>query len=168
MLVADGSLGWSAAGVGPRVLDLYAGSGALALEALSRGAAAAHLVEEDREALAAIRANVLALGATSQVRVVAGRVEREVERLDGTFDLIFADPPYADVRGPAFSSMLAKVAAHLAQDGLLVLEHAASDASPTLPDLEISRSRRYGDTALSLYVRAGFSTSGEEPGGPAL
>jgi 16S rRNA (guanine966-N2)-methyltransferase len=82
-----------------RVADLYAGSGALGLEALSRGAALACFVEQDPRAIAAIRANVTALGADDRTRILA----RSVENLpsEQPFDLLFADPPYASGSGTA-------------------------------------------------------------------
>ena len=86
---------------GARVLDLYAGTGALALEALSRGAAHATVVESGAEAVAALRANVHSLGLADSVRIVTTPVERAAARpssTDAPFDLVFADPPYALVR----------------------------------------------------------------------
>src|SRR5689334_16825570 len=94
MLVSDGLLGDED---GPRVLDLYSGSGALAFEALSRGASSAVLVEQGRDALAAIRDNARSLEAEGLVRVVAGKVDRVLEKLEGPFGIVFVDPPYADV-----------------------------------------------------------------------
>ena len=150
MLAADGLLGEEG---GPRVLDLYAGSGALAFEALSRGASAAVLVEQARDALAAIRANARALEAESVLRVVAGKVDRALEKLEGPFGVVFADPPYADVRTASFAAILAKAALLVAPGGALVLEHASADSPPEVPGLEVDRSRRHGDTTLTLYVR---------------
>jgi 16S rRNA (guanine966-N2)-methyltransferase len=141
--------------VGPRVLDLYAGSGALALEALSRGAPEAVVVEHAREAIAAIRENVRALGAEARVRVVGARVERAVARIDGVFGLVVMDPPYAEVAAPAFGRVLAAAARLVAPAGALVLEHAAKDAPPAIPGLEVDRSRRHGDTMLTIYRREG-------------
>lgn len=138
---------------GPAVLDLYAGSGALAFEALSRGATRAVLVEHARDALAAIRANAKSLEA--DVRVVAAKVESAVEGLRGeTFDLVLVDPPYVEVTRPKFAAPLAVIAATLRPGGILVLEHAAADGPPAIPGLDVDRTRRYGDTALTLYVRA--------------
>lgn len=138
---------------GPAVLDLYAGSGALAFEALSRGATRAVLVEHARDALAAIRANAKSLEA--DVRVVAAKVESAVEGLRAeTFDLVLVDPPYVEVTRPKFAAPLAVVATTLRPGGMLVLEHAAADGAPAIPGLDVDRTRRYGDTALTLYVRA--------------
>jgi len=143
---------------GARVLDLYAGSGALALEALSRGAARAVLVERGRPALEAIRANVEALGLGARAKVVAGPVERAAPRLsaEGPFDLVLVDPPYADVPrgavGRALEPLLAGGA--LSAGALLVLEHAHADAPPPLAGLSAEETRRYGDTALTFYTCA--------------
>jgi 16S rRNA (guanine(966)-N(2))-methyltransferase RsmD len=135
----------------PRVLDLYAGTGALAFEALSRGATEAVLVESGRDALAAIRDNARALGAEGRVRVLASRVDRALEKIEGPFELVLLDPPYADVRTPAFASLLGAAARLLAPSGALVLEHASRDEPPAITTLQLDRSRRHGDTALSIY-----------------
>jgi 16S rRNA (guanine(966)-N(2))-methyltransferase RsmD len=141
-----------------RVLDLYAGTGALALEALSRGAAWATLVERSRPALAAIEENVAALRMEAQVRVVAGVVERSMSSIakDAPFDLVFADPPYALVtRGEAVRTLVPLVdGGVMASDALLVLEHAKDDASPAIRGLSLADSRRYGDTVIAFYAGA--------------
>jgi 16S rRNA (guanine966-N2)-methyltransferase len=136
-----------------RVLDLYAGSGALGLEALSRGAAEAVLVEHGRDALAAIRENVRSLDVADRVRVVAARVERALKDLEGPFAIVFLDPPYADVRAPAFGRILEAAAGLLGDQGALVLEHASGDVPPMIenPRLVLDRTRHYGDTAVSLF-----------------
>jgi 16S rRNA (guanine(966)-N(2))-methyltransferase RsmD len=144
--------------VGVRVLDLYAGTGALALEALSRGAAHATLVESGREPLAVLRANVAALGVESRVRVVAQAVERAAKALGepaAPFDLVFADPPYADVRGdaPAVRALAALAPTVMSDGGILVLEHAERDEPPAIEGLGLEETRRYGDTSLSFYRR---------------
>lgn len=150
MLVASDLLGGERA---PRVLDLYAGTGALALEALSRGAAEAVLVENARDALAAIRENVRALGAETRATIVPARVEAALDKaLHGqSFDLIFADPPYALVEAPAFAGVLARAARLLAPSGGLVLESSAGTNVADVEGLSLDRSRTYGDTALSMY-----------------
>ena len=150
MLVSDGLLtGDSEPGV--RVLDLYAGTGALAFEALSRGASHAVLVEHGRDAVAAIRKNARALGAEGEVTVFDTKVERALRTIEAGFGVIFLDPPYADVRAPGFPEILANAGALLLAGSVLVLEHASSDEAPAISGLELDRSRRYGDTTLSLY-----------------
>jgi 16S rRNA (guanine966-N2)-methyltransferase len=150
---------------GAHVLDLYAGTGALGLEALSRGAARVVFVERGRDALAALRANVQALGVAERASVHPTPVDRAVRALGGAvaapatrFHLVFADPPYADVTSGAAAASLAGVAALLIPRGerepLLVLEHAARDAPPALEGLRGQGTRTYGDTALSFYFYA--------------
>jgi 16S rRNA (guanine966-N2)-methyltransferase len=138
---------------GARVLDLYAGTGALAIEALSRGAARATLVESKRAALAAIRANIEALGIGERVLVVPSTVERAALRVaeNGPFDVVFADPPYADVDSAA--SVLASLAAAKAfgKGATVILEHAAG-RTPSVAGLPPPDARRYGDTTLSFFL----------------
>lgn len=158
MLTADGYFGEDRA---PRVLDLYAGSGALGLEALSRGAGAVVFVEHARPALTAIRDNVRALGVHEQVTVVPLKVDRALASVEGPFDVTFADPPYADVRALGFGEILAKVATQVTREGgILVLEHASNDEPPAPPGLVLDRRRRYGDTTLSLFIS---EAAGEAP-----
>jgi 16S rRNA (guanine966-N2)-methyltransferase len=143
---------------GARVLDLYAGTGALGLEAISRGAIAAVFVERSKEALAALAANVAALGLQEATRVVALPVERAARGLGADrFDLVFADPPYADVNnGDAVRAIEALVkAAMIAPNGRLVVEHAHRDPSPLIEGLTLEQARTYGDTTLSFYSSAG-------------
>jgi 16S rRNA (guanine966-N2)-methyltransferase len=143
---------------GARVLDLYAGTGALALEALSRGASCAVLVERAKDALEAIRANVSALGVSAAARVVASPVERAARVIEkgseAPFDLVFADPPYADVASGAATRAIASiVAAGLVASGArVVLEHGKNDDAPAIAGLVHEDTRRYGDTSLSFYV----------------
>jgi 16S rRNA (guanine966-N2)-methyltransferase len=140
---------------GMNVLDLYAGTGALALEALSRGAGAATFVESSRAALAVLRANVAALGFEGRSRVVPTPVERSLSALvtSAPFDLGLADPPYAAVKsGAALEALGAVVDKGLfAPDAIVVLEHGKGDESPGIPGLTLSSSRRYGDTVLAFY-----------------
>ena len=139
---------------GPAVLDLYAGSGALSFEALSRGAAKAVLVEHGRDAAVAIQKNTRALEATTHVRLLTTKVDRALETLrEESFGIVFLDPPYADVKKEPFAEVLARAAALLAAPGILVLEHASADAPPEIPSLTLDRSRRYGDTTLTFYLR---------------
>ncbi|HEX7658183.1 MAG TPA: 16S rRNA (guanine(966)-N(2))-methyltransferase RsmD [Pseudonocardiaceae bacterium] len=130
------------------VLDLYAGSGALGFEALSRGAAEATFVESDRRAVEVLRRNAAALGLPG-ARVVAGSVEAFVaSEPDHRYDVVLADPPYA-VSNEALGEVLARLVAGgwLAEDAVLVVERAARDAEPLWPaGITPIRSRRYGDT----------------------
>lgn len=145
ILVARGAV------AGRTVLDLYAGTGALGLEALSRGASRVTFVECDRAALACVRRNVENLGETSRVAVVASRAERAVSRLIGPFDLVLCDPPYALVAEAA--KTVAEIASRsiLAEGAIVVLEHASRDTAPTIERLTLAERRTYGDTALAIY-----------------
>ena len=140
---------------GLRVLDLYAGSGAVGLEALSRGAAAATLVEADAKALRAIRDNVRGLGLAGAV-VLPEKVERALATAPPEpYDVVFADPPY-DLSDAALTAVLAALVANgwLAVDALLVVERS-SRGGPVAwpPGIEAARSRRYGEGTL-WYGRA--------------
>lgn len=142
---------------GCRVLDLYAGSGALAIEALSRGATHAVLVERGRAALAALRENLRSTNVSHCCRVVAADVGESVGlvRQLGPFDLVFVDPPYADVTTGRLTQVLDRLLAPgtvVADEGRLVVEHAARDERPALQAVQWVRTRGYGDTAVSLYV----------------
>ena len=140
------------------VLDLYAGSGAMALEALSRGAERAVIVECGRAAITAIRQNVASLDLGDSCALLAVRVERAMPKIArlGPFDLVIADPPYADVASGRVASVLQRLLSNtetLAPAGRLMLEHAHRDAPPAIAQMERSQTRRYGDTAVSEYRR---------------
>ena len=129
---------------GATVLDLFAGSGALGFEALSRGAERVVFVERARSALSAIRANAELLGAAREVEIRSGDAMKYVNRLKaGSFDLALADPPYG--KGLAASLMESFRVTPFASQ--LWVEHRKTDA---LPDLAGLRQRRYGDTLISM------------------
>jgi 16S rRNA (guanine966-N2)-methyltransferase len=139
---------------GQKVLDLYAGTGALGLESLSRGAARAVLVDSDREALALCRTNTDTLGFASRVEVLAQPVERALETLGrrgDTFNLIFADPPYA---ARVVETVLEGLGRHglLAPEGTVVIEHDKREPAPeSHAGFERVDQRRFGDTLVSLF-----------------
>lgn len=137
---------------GMRVLDLYAGTGALGFESLSRGAVHATLVEAKNDVVQVQRRNVVALGVSSQVLLVTCKVERVRSRLSPPYDLVFADPPYADVRDGRTTSALELLADILSAARELILEHASSDSAPTIAGCTHVDTRTYGDTALSFYT----------------
>ena len=137
---------------GSSVLDLYAGSGALGLEAASRGAAQVLLVETHKAAAKVIRANAVVIGHPG-VRVLADTVERALAAGPPTglrFDLVLVDPPY-DVTEDALAAVLAALVQHqwLAREAFVVVERSSRSPQPTWPDgLELSGEKRYGETAM--------------------
>jgi len=132
---------------GRAFLDLYAGSGAVGLEAASRGATAVFLVERDPGALAVLRANAAAV-ALPTVVVRAESVSRFLaEPAPTVFDVVFLDPPYADPVTEVLSRLTD--AGWLAPEGVVVVERASRDGEPVWPGgLVGDRSRRYGDSTL--------------------
>ena len=128
------------------VLDLYAGSGALGLEALSRGAATAVFVENDRDACRTIEANLDKLGFRgSVVRADAARTVAQERR---SYDLILCDPPYDFGDHDRIAPHLARL---LTADGLLVYESGGRAEPPVVPGLELRTSRKYGSARLTLF-----------------
>ena len=134
---------------GGRVLDLYAGTGALALEALSRGCERATCVESSPEAGRRLLANAEACGLAARVELLRRRVEDALPGLPaGAFDLVFLDPPYAE--GP--EGALASLVRVLAPGARVVAEHDDRHPPPErLPGLRRVDRRRYGGTGVSIY-----------------
>jgi len=131
---------------GMRVLDLYAGSGALGIEALSRGAESAVFVERDRAALAALDRNLEATGAPGEVR--RQDVARFLARPEGTFDLVFCDPPY-DVAPAVGDALYAALPAMADKDARIVTE--SDKRNPLLLPLPLLVERTYGDTRIAIH-----------------
>ncbi|MFZ4397116.1 MAG: 16S rRNA (guanine(966)-N(2))-methyltransferase RsmD [Kiritimatiellia bacterium] len=137
---------------GARVLDLFAGSGAVGLEAVSRGAAESVWVEADRRHVVIIQENVRALGATG--RVVCDDSLRWLRRAEeAPFDLVFADPPYdwAQQHGFAGIADLLRTRTLLRLRGILVVEQPSELPAAELPAWECLRDRAYGHTRLVVY-----------------
>jgi 16S rRNA (guanine966-N2)-methyltransferase len=137
---------------GGHVLDLFAGSGALGLEALSRGAAHATFVDSAKPALAAVRHNIETLGVADRATVLAGDAvalaRRHVPAVP--WQIVFVDPPYASDLAERSASAIPP--AHLAQDAVIVIEHDRRNAPPDeLRSLLRTDQRRYGDTLVSFY-----------------
>jgi 16S rRNA (guanine966-N2)-methyltransferase len=147
---------------GAAVLDLYCGSGAYALEALSRGGARAVGVDSDSRAIAAARANAKAAGLDDR----AGFVRRDAlsfagaeARRRGPFDIVFCDPPY-NVDAAA-AGLLDRLAAAIAPDGVVVIEQRRSTASaPESSGYILVADRRYGDTRVLTYRLGGLPERG--------
>jgi 16S rRNA (guanine(966)-N(2))-methyltransferase RsmD len=134
------------------VIDLFAGSGALGIEALSRGAARATLVDQDEHAVRVIRDNLDALGLANRGRAVRAEVTRWLtaneDEVRGAA-LVLLDPPYNDA---VLEHVLARLDGLVAAGTTVVAEHAQRQPLPALRRLRLGRPRRYGDTGLSVLV----------------
>lgn len=145
---------------GARVLDIFAGSGALGIEALSRGAAHATFVDFDKTALKVLRGNLKDLALEDRATVLEKEAVAAVRRgAAEPWQLVFVDPPYAS--DLATRAVLALPAASLAPDARIVIEHDRRHAPPdALGSLLRTDQRKYGDTLVSFY---GFHGSNEVP-----
>jgi 16S rRNA (guanine966-N2)-methyltransferase len=134
---------------GARVLDLYAGSGAMGLEALSRGAQATVFMEADPDAVRTIERNLDKLGliGATVVRLNATTGLAQESAAGRKYDLVLADPPYAMTDYTSLARYLPQV---LSKDGLLVLESAAK-VEPDVPGLVVRTSRKYGSTRVTVF-----------------
>ncbi|HEX5369415.1 MAG TPA: 16S rRNA (guanine(966)-N(2))-methyltransferase RsmD [Dehalococcoidia bacterium] len=136
---------------GARVLDLYSGTGAVGIEALSRGAEHCDFVEADSKACEVVRENLTRTALLDRGRLYPLTVARAMARLQGPYELVVADPPYEYDRA---ESELSEVISRglLAEDGTLVVEHSQRHVWPqSLAGRAQLTSRRYGDTRLTLY-----------------
>ena len=131
---------------GATVLDLFAGSGAMGLEAVSRGAVSATFVENDREAVRSIERNLEKLRVTG-ARVVQRDVRQALATDSRTYDLVLCDPPYGYSEHERLAPYLVKA---LAPDGLLVYETGARE-EPQIQGLRVRTSRTYGSARLTLF-----------------
>ena len=137
---------------GARVLDLYAGTGVMAMEAISRGAAWADLVEVDARLVRGIRENLRSLSAAGQARVYRGRTLDVLDRLPGGYDLVFADPPYEMREWDPLMDRLNRPGL-INSGGIVVAEHRHDMAMAERYDgFERVTTRKYGDTGISVYV----------------
>jgi 16S rRNA (guanine966-N2)-methyltransferase len=137
---------------GMAVLDLFAGSGALGIEALSRGAAHATFIDQGKAALTAVRGNLRELGLESRATVLSGDAVALAARHVpvSPWQLVFIDPPYRSDLAVRSASALA----HLAEDAVIVIEHDRRNAPPDeVGSLLRTDQRRYGDTLVSFYAR---------------
>jgi 16S rRNA (guanine966-N2)-methyltransferase len=131
---------------GARVLDLYAGSGALGIEALSRGAESALFVERDEPALAALRRNLEAVGADAEVR--RKDVLGFLARPDGTYDLVFCDPPYDDA--PRVAAPLSEALPSLARENARIVTES-DKRNPLQLSKPLLVERSYGNTRIAIH-----------------
>ncbi len=145
-----------------RVLDLFAGTGALGIEALSRGAASAVCVERGARECAAIRENAERAGVPANLTVLAMLVARAIPSLVGPFGLVFMDPPYDDSEAiPATLEALLAADELLRDDAVIVVEQSSRNpadlAGLAVEELAV---RRYGDTLVSLFMPIAATESG--------
>jgi 16S rRNA (guanine966-N2)-methyltransferase len=154
---------------GLTVVDLFAGSGALGIEALSRGAHEAHFVERDRDALAALRRNLETLGVGERATVWPLVLPRGLARLDAVLaraGLVLADPPYGGEEARAVLEALG-AAGCLPPHARVGIEHHQKDRLPEdAGSLVRTRERRYGETVVSLYRTRAAVAAPPEPEGP--
>ncbi len=152
---------WQARLAGAQLLDLFAGSGAVGLEALGRGAEKVVAIERDPRVLAGLESS-FELWSAGRARALRALLPRDLQRAVGEsrFDLVFADPPY-DFED--FAGLLEACATVLARGGELVVEHSARASLPeSIGSLAQVRSRRYGESALTAYRHETPGGAGEE------
>ena len=138
-----------------RVLDLYAGTGALGIEALSRGAGWCDFVERDRTMAEVIRENLRLTGFEGSAKVHPVTAKSALSRLSEAYTLVLADPPYDDAQA---GEVVAEFAASplVSDDTVVVLEHSARDEpAAELGSLQLAKSLRHGDSAVSIYLSDG-------------
>jgi 16S rRNA (guanine966-N2)-methyltransferase len=133
------------------VLDLFAGTGALGFEALSRGAAHATFVEQHRPTAAALRDSADALGLTDRTTVLAMASDRAARMVEGRYDLVFADPPYAQAYPAATFATLRERGA-IDERSLVVYEHSSRQAAPADPGFHLEREASYGEVSLAFLA----------------
>lgn len=144
---------------GAAVLDLYAGSGALGLEAMSRGAASADLVEKSPRAAGIVGRNATrvarAVGTDAAIRVHRSSADSFLRAGRGPYDIAFLDPPY-DLSEAALTATLELLVPLLAEGADVIIERASRSPAPSLPPaLAVTRSKRYGDTTVWWATAAG-------------
>ncbi len=150
---------------GANILDLYAGTGALSLESLSRGASHAVCVENHAGSLRILRENIARCGYDTQCRVIARCVEMFLasapsEKEPSVFDIVFADPPYQTVDPARLLERLDR-SGKLSTRGVVIVEHFFKREAPhTVGSLTQTRQSRYGDTLLTFFQRASGTTEG--------
>jgi 16S rRNA (guanine966-N2)-methyltransferase len=141
---------------GKTVLDLFSGTGAMAIEALSRGARRAWLIDEGRQAAKIIPANLKSCGMEDRAVFIRADFRKALPRLEEVkpFDLVFLDPPYGQGLVTEALSLVVK-AGLLAADGTVCAESSGQDEVPdTVADLALQESRRYGSTAVHFYAHS--------------
>jgi len=144
-LLENSAAGWS------RVLDLYAGSGALGIEALSRGAEWVDFVDQRKSCCDIIRANLRNTGEFQRAHVYCCSVTKALSFLDSSYDIVFVDPPYSDLSLDDLLSNLARSGLPGANSAVVVCHAHRTTLKPVYDGLHLVKERRYGDTCISIY-----------------
>lgn len=148
---------------GAHVLDLFAGTGALAIEALSRGAASAVLIEWDPAAMRVIEKNLTHTRLAGHAQCRRLNLPGELRRLHGRFDIVFADPPYTFAETETLFRHLQE-GGLLAPDALVIFEYHSKMPPPdAVGDLQVTRVKTYGQTALAFYTLQATTTGEATP-----
>jgi 16S rRNA (guanine966-N2)-methyltransferase len=142
-----------------KVLDLFAGTGALGLESASRGAASVDLVERDRGAYALLQQNVTnslssfdKQGISTKIQAHNLDAQRYLKTATAGFDLVFIDPPY-DFPNSELEQLLTAIAEILSKEGLVIVERSSRSEQLAIESLELQSSKSYGDTAVWIYEK---------------
>jgi len=131
-------------------LDLYAGTGGIGIEALSRGAGRVVFVDDSRESLRVIEKNIERTGFGERAQVVAAQAVKFLKKTSEQFDIVFLDPPYTHEQGPLLEAIAESGV--LKPDSIVVAEHFKKQALPAQAgSLSLSREATYGDTVLTFY-----------------
>ena len=136
---------------GRRVLDLFAGSGQLGIEALSRGAQSAVFVDSSKTSLAAVAKNLEATGLSENAEVVYSDYSAYLTRSNKTFDIVFLDPPY---KAGILTDAVIKVSNHLSDYGIVFCEHPTGNSMPDeIVGLKINRTYKFGSVSVTMYKK---------------
>ena len=150
----DGNL--AAALAWPRAVDLFAGSGGLGIEALSRGAHSVEFIEQERAAIRIIQANLRSTGLDERALVHIGSVQAGLRSVRAPIELVFVDPPYADAAALQEAVKALGAPGVLLPTSAVILEQAAAAEPPaSIGDLPLAKTRRHGRTRISLYATDG-------------
>jgi 16S rRNA (guanine966-N2)-methyltransferase len=143
----------------PRVLDLFAGSGALGIEALSRGAQHVTFVEQDRDAARIINANLRSTNLDERATVLVTPVRLALGRVEPPIDVVFADPPYSDATAaPETLDLLDRAQVLLPSSVVVVEQPRDAPPAPGVAGLHVASTRTHGHTRVTLYAAAGVLT----------
>ncbi|GEK57300.1 16S rRNA (guanine(966)-N(2))-methyltransferase RsmD [Marinococcus halophilus] len=148
---------------GETVLDLFAGTGNLGIEALSRGCSSAVFVDKAQTAVKTVRSNIDALNLGERAEVYRSEASKAIDRLESrgrSFDLVFFDPPYAEEKAEQLVGKLLNCSM-LKENGMLIWEHAAAKAAAFDERLSVFAEKNYGDTTLTILQLTGGPENGE-------